>query len=116
MLNKLFKGTNFFEYGSIFLKLIHSLLNSSIDNLVWMKNNSLEKNSRLSLPVGIEEEIAEDTGIEGIEALEADTEETEETDKEISITEEMMALKAVLIAIKLGILPGNAQNVRFLLF
>ena len=58
-----------------------------------MKNNSLEKNSRLSLPVGIGEGIAEDTGIEGIEALEADTEETEETeeiDKEISIAEEMM--------------------------
>ena len=65
--------------------------------------------------MGIEEEIAEDTGIEGIEgieALEADTEETEETDKEISITEEMMALKAVLIAIKLGILPENALSVK----
>ena len=46
-----------------------------------MKNNSLEKNSRLSLPVGIGEGIAEDTGIEGIEALEADTEGTEEIDK-----------------------------------
>ena len=67
------------------------------------------------MPVGIGEEIAEDTGIEGIEALEADTEETEETeeiDKEISIAEEMMALKAALIAIKLGILPENALSVK----
>ena len=58
-----------------------------------------------------EEEIEVDTEIE--EALGADSG-TEE--KGILIVEEMMALKAVLIAIKLGILPVNARNVLFLLF
>lgn len=76
-----------------------------------MKNNSLEKNLRLNLPVVTEEGTGEGSEIEETLGVDTGTE-----DKEISIAEEMMPLKDALIAIKLGILPGNAQNVRFLLF